>query len=149
MLVTWASASWLKDILQGKSKQRMTKTGLPIHETLRYVFFILILFILIFPLDRRIERQLIIRTPQQPSSEWQQRTMISEKDRLQADCETQGLLLCEIHLLRAYATTLPTRKNTRARFLEDIRDLENPNLTNTQKIQTIARMCRFWNFLSK
>ncbi|KAG1458269.1 hypothetical protein G6F55_005447 [Rhizopus delemar] len=132
MLVTWASASWLKDILQGKSKQRMTKTGLPIHETLR-----------------RIERQLIIRTPQQPSSEWQQRTMISEKDRLQADCETQGLLLCEIHLLRAYATTLPTRKNTRARFLEDIRDLENPNLTNTQKIQTIARMCRFWNFLSK
>ncbi|KAG1189820.1 hypothetical protein G6F35_014029 [Rhizopus arrhizus] len=132
MLVTWASASWLKDTLQGKSKQRMTKTGLPIHETLR-----------------RIERQLIIRAPQQQSSEWQQRTMISEKDRLQADCETQGLLLCEIHLLRAYATTLPTRKNTRARFLEDIRDLENPSLTNTQKIQTIARMCRFWNFLSK
>lgn len=39
MLVTWASASWLKDTLQGKSKQRMTKTGLPIHETLRFVLF--------------------------------------------------------------------------------------------------------------
>ncbi|KAG1470962.1 hypothetical protein G6F56_002391 [Rhizopus delemar] len=129
MLLTWASASWFKNAVQGKTKQRVTKAGLPIRETLR-----------------RIERQLIIRTPQTELSEWQQRTS-SEQDRVQEDCETQGLLLCEIHLLRSYAVILPTKNNTRARFLEDIRDLENPLLTNNQKIQTVARMCRFWNFL--
>jgi nuclear-control-of-ATPase protein 2 len=63
------------------------------------------------------------------------------------DCETQGILLCEVHLLRAYAHSLPPQNSTRARFMEDIRDLENPNLTSEQKIQTVARMHRFWKFL--
>lgn len=65
----------------------------------------------------------------------------------QIECETQGILLCEIHLLRSYAGSLPLRNSTRARFLEDIRDLENPVLSNEQKIQTIARIIRFWSFL--
>lgn len=63
------------------------------------------------------------------------------------DCETQGILLCEVHLLRAYAHHLPSQNSTRARFLEDLRDLENINLTTEQKIQTIARMYRFYKFL--
>ncbi|CEG64716.1 hypothetical protein RMATCC62417_01642 [Rhizopus microsporus] len=138
MLLTWASASWLKGLIEGRTKQRIAKAGLPIRETLR-----------------RIERQLIIRTPPQQLSEWhmsasqawRQEMKTNDENMLQADCETQGLLLCEVHLLRAYASTLPSRNNTRARFLEDIRDLENPNLSNAQKIQTIARMSRFWKFI--
>ncbi|KAI9272510.1 ATP synthase regulation protein NCA2-domain-containing protein [Sporodiniella umbellata] len=129
MLLTWASASWMKNVFRGRTKQRVTQVGLPIRETLR-----------------RIDRQLIVRTPQTELNEWQTKAA-DQKDQLQADCETQGLLLCEIHLLRSYATALPTKNNMRARFLEDIRDLENANLTNNQKTQTIARMCRFWTFL--
>lgn len=74
--------------------------------------------------------------------------MLSREDNLhQTECETQGILLCEVHLLRAYARSLPLQNSTRARFMEDIRDLENPNLSSEQKIQTIARMNRFWSFL--
>lgn len=88
---------------------------------------------------RRIERQLILNEPSNKNTD--------EKAQHQIECETQGILLCEIHLLRAYAGSLPLYNSTRARFLEDIRDLENPALSNEQKIQTIARMNRFWSFL--
>ncbi|EPB83757.1 hypothetical protein HMPREF1544_09498 [Mucor circinelloides 1006PhL] len=129
MLLTWASASWFRNTIQGRSQQRMKKTGLPMKETLR-----------------RIERQLIVMEPIHKEkgelNEW------SSGNQHQIECETQGILLCEVHLLRAYARSLPLQNSTRARFLEDIRDLENPSLTNEQKIQTIARMTRFWKFLS-
>ncbi|KAI8644849.1 ATP synthase regulation protein NCA2-domain-containing protein [Parasitella parasitica] len=130
MLLTWASVSWFKNTIQGRSQQKMKKTGIPMKETLR-----------------RIERQLIVVEPIQNDkgelNEWS-----SSNDQHQIECETQGILLCEVHLLRAYARSLPLRNSTRARFLEDIRDLENPSLTNEQKIQTIARMSRFWSFLT-
>ncbi|KAL9554144.1 hypothetical protein MBANPS3_002944 [Mucor bainieri] len=129
MLLTWASVSWFRNTIQGRSQQKMKKTGLPMKETLR-----------------RIERQLIVMEPIHQEkgelNEW------SNGNQHQTECETQGILLCEVHLLRAYARSLPLQNSTRARFLEDIRDLENPSLTNEQKIQTIARMSRFWKFLS-
>ncbi|CAO3638005.1 unnamed protein product [Mucor fragilis] len=129
MLLTWASVSWFRNTIQGRSQQKMKKTGLPMKETLR-----------------RIERQLIVMEPIHQEkgelNEW------SSGNQHQIECETQGILLCEVHLLRAYARSLPLQNSTRARFLEDIRDLENPSLTNEQKIQTIARMSRFWKFLS-
>ncbi|KAI9268395.1 ATP synthase regulation protein NCA2-domain-containing protein [Helicostylum pulchrum] len=126
MLLTWASVSWLKNTFQGRSQQKMKKTGLPMRETLR-----------------RIERQLI-----HDSTELNEWTVSGEEDRAnQAECEAQGILLCEVHLLRAYACSLPLRNSTRARFMEDVRDLENTDLTSEQKIQTIARMNRFWSFL--
>ncbi|KAI7889453.1 ATP synthase regulation protein NCA2-domain-containing protein [Mucor mucedo] len=130
MLLTWASASWFKNTLQGRSQQKIKKTGLPMRETLR-----------------RIERQLILNESTQDNelSEW---NALSGEDCVhQTECETQGILLCEVHLLRAYASTLPLKNSTRARFMEDVRDLENPNLSSEQKIQTIARMNRFWSFL--
>ncbi|CEP10749.1 hypothetical protein [Parasitella parasitica] len=130
MLLTWASVSWFRNTIQGRTQQKAKKTGIPMKETLR-----------------RIERQLIVMEPIQKDKgeldEWS-----SSNDQHQIECETQGILLCEVHLLRAYARSLPLRNSTRARFLEDIRDLENPSLTNEQKIQTIARMSRFWKFLS-
>ncbi|KAK4513745.1 40S ribosomal protein [Mucor velutinosus] len=63
------------------------------------------------------------------------------------DCETQGILLCEVHLLRSYAVYLPSRNSMRDLFIEDLRDLENPKLSIIQKLQTINRMCRSWSFL--
>ncbi|KAI8997768.1 ATP synthase regulation protein NCA2-domain-containing protein [Pilobolus umbonatus] len=137
MLLTWASASWLKDRVQGRSKHRMKKVGLPLRETLR-----------------RIERQLIVNGPDQHQEmgEWRNRTSNKGdnefyKSNQHTECVVQGILLCEVHLLRAYASSLLSKNSSRDRFLEDVRDLENPNLTNNQKIQTIARMSRFWSFL--
>lgn len=63
------------------------------------------------------------------------------------DCESQGKLLCEVHLLRSFVTHLPTKHSVRDLFLEDLRDLENPRLTIKQKLETIERMTRSWSFL--
>jgi nuclear-control-of-ATPase protein 2 len=63
------------------------------------------------------------------------------------DCESQGILLCEVHLLRSYACYLPTRNAIRDLFIEDLRDIENPRLTIKQKLETIERMTRSWSFL--
>lgn len=63
------------------------------------------------------------------------------------DCETQGILLCEVDLLRSYARHLPSRNSMRDLFIEDLRDLENPRLSTSQKLQTIHRMSRSWPFL--
>lgn len=95
---------------------------------------------------RRIERQLIYDNNQNEFNEWALEDNTTNNAH-QTECETQGILLCEVHLLRAYASSLPLQNSTRARFVEDVRDLENPNLTSEQKIQTIARMHRFWSFL--
>jgi nuclear-control-of-ATPase protein 2 len=65
----------------------------------------------------------------------------------QLDCESQGKLICEVHLLRSYARCLPTRNSVRDLFIEDLRDLENPRLSISQKLQTINRMSRSWSFL--
>ncbi|CAO3642350.1 unnamed protein product [Mucor hiemalis] len=131
MLLTWATASWFKNAVQGRSSQKMKKTGQPMRETLR-----------------RIERQLILNEPIPKGGDLGEWKVLSDEDmEHQTECETQGILICEVHLLRAYANTLPLRNSTRARFMEDIRDLENPKLTSEQKIQTIARMNRYWSFL--
>jgi nuclear-control-of-ATPase protein 2 len=133
MLLTWASASWFKNTVQGRSQQKMKQTGLPMRETLR-----------------RIERQLILnQTNSNEMGEW---SVNSNDDanvlkKRQQQCETQGILLCETHLLRSLAKCIPVRDSMRDRFIEDLRDLENPQLTNQQKIQTIDRMTRFWGFL--
>ncbi|GAA5802127.1 ATP synthase regulation protein NCA2-domain-containing protein [Helicostylum pulchrum] len=63
------------------------------------------------------------------------------------DCESQGILLCEVHLLRSYSLHLSMRNSIRELFIEDLRDLENPRLTVKQKLETIERMTRSWSFL--
>lgn len=84
-------------------------------------------------MDRRLERLLTLS--------------YSKENEL--DCETQGILLCEVHLLRSYAAYLPSRNSIRDLFIEDLRDLENPKLSITQKLQTINRMSRSWSFLKQ
>lgn len=104
--------------------------------------------ILYYDYFRRIERQLILNKPIPKGGDLSEWKVLSDEDmEHQTECETQGILICEVHLLRAYANTLPLRNSTRARFMEDIRDLENPKLTSEQKILTIARMNRYWSFL--
>ncbi|KAG0165135.1 Nuclear control of ATPase protein 2 [Apophysomyces sp. BC1034] len=70
-----------------------------------------------------------------------------EDDQL-LNCQTQGSLLCEVHLLRSYTYYLPKRHAMRELFIEDLRDLENPQLTQAQKLRTIARMNRFYSFMA-
>ncbi|GAN08728.1 ATP synthase regulation protein NCA2 [Mucor ambiguus] len=72
---------------------------------------------------------------------------LSYSEENELDCETQGIILCEVHLLRSYAAYLPSRNSIRDLFIEDLRDLENPKLSITQKLQTINRMSRSWSFL--
>ncbi|CAG8463604.1 8892_t:CDS:2 [Paraglomus occultum] len=60
---------------------------------------------------------------------------------------TEGLVLAKAHLLHTYGTHLPKRRNIRAGFLEDVRDLEDPDLTPEQKLLLCERMWRYWSFL--
>jgi hypothetical protein len=67
---------------------------------------------------------------------------------LKLSCEQQGLVLCEVHLLRSYARRLPQRNGTREKFIEDLRELENPKYNLDQRMRTIQRMTRTWGFLT-
>lgn len=67
---------------------------------------------------------------------------------LQLSCEQQGLVLCEVHLLRSYARRLPQRNCIQEKFIEDLRELENPSYNLEQRLRTIQRMARTWGFLT-
>ncbi|CAO3590763.1 unnamed protein product [Absidia cylindrospora] len=71
-----------------------------------------------------------------------------DSDGNELTCESQGVLLCELLLLRNYAQYLPTRNSTREMFMEDIRDLETVRLSKLQKKETITRMYNSWKFLA-
>ncbi|CAG8497925.1 5475_t:CDS:2 [Paraglomus brasilianum] len=60
---------------------------------------------------------------------------------------TEGLVLAKAHLLHTYGSYLPKRRNIRAGFLEDVGDLEDPNLSPKQKLLVCERMWRYWSFL--
>ena len=58
---------------------------------------------------------------------------------------TTGLLLISVAHLRNYAETyLPARSLLREGFLEDIADLENPDLSRAEKQRVVERMWRSW-----
>ncbi|CAG8515617.1 5825_t:CDS:2 [Acaulospora morrowiae] len=60
---------------------------------------------------------------------------------------THGLILCHVHYLRSYSSCLSSKNNLRYRFLDDLRDLDTPNMSIRQKIWTCERMWRCWGFL--
>ncbi|KAI9028196.1 ATP synthase regulation protein NCA2-domain-containing protein [Phycomyces nitens] len=125
MLLTWASFSWINNVYKSRTGQRVKKIGQPLRDTLR-----------------RVERLLNLGS----LSETRDDSKLDSDDGL-LSCESQGTLLCEVHLLRSYAHGLPNRNSMRELFMQDLRDLEDPKLTRTQKIQTVARMYRYWGFL--
>ncbi|KAF9468475.1 ATP synthase regulation protein NCA2-domain-containing protein [Collybia nuda] len=58
---------------------------------------------------------------------------------------TTGLLLLSVAHLRTYAETcLPARSRLREGFLEDVSDLENPDLGRVEKLRVVERMWRCW-----
>lgn len=64
------------------------------------------------------------------------------------DTKTHGLLIVYLTSLRQYAEeSLPRRSRIREAFLDDLFDLENPNLGKEDKLKVVARMWRSWGVL--
>ena len=58
---------------------------------------------------------------------------------------TAGLLLLSLTYLRKYGERhLPARSRLREGFLEDITDLENPDLGRADKMRVVDRMWKSW-----
>lgn len=58
---------------------------------------------------------------------------------------TAGLLLLSVSHLRSYGETyLPGRSRLRDGFLEDVEDLEDPDLGRSEKRMVVERMWRSW-----
>ncbi|KAG0054045.1 Nuclear control of ATPase protein 2 [Gryganskiella cystojenkinii] len=60
---------------------------------------------------------------------------------------TQGLILCEVHLLRTFAARLTRSEGLRDKVLEDLREIEESSLTVHQRLRTTKRMYRTYGFL--
>jgi len=60
---------------------------------------------------------------------------------------TQGLILCEVHLLRTFASRLTRSEGLRDKVLEDLREIEESSLTVHQRLRTTKRMYRTYGFL--
>ncbi|KAG6812573.1 hypothetical protein H0H92_002225 [Tricholoma furcatifolium] len=89
-------------------------------------------------IGRRTERLLIT----QPKSRHHKN---SEMSRTDTPPLTTGLLLLSVARLRTYAEKhLPPKSRLREGFLEDICDLENPDLGRADKMKVIERMWRCW-----
>ncbi|KAG5650132.1 hypothetical protein H0H81_000593 [Sphagnurus paluster] len=94
---------------------------------------------------RRIERLLI----SQPKSRHRDRKGSEEQQTISSTGAipplTAGLLLLSVARLRTYAEThLPLRSRLREGFLEDVGDLENPDLGRADKMRVVERMWRCW-----
>ncbi|KAF9395165.1 Nuclear control of ATPase protein 2 [Podila verticillata] len=60
---------------------------------------------------------------------------------------TQGLILCEVHLLRTFARRLTRSEGLRDKVMEDLREIEESSLTVRQRLRTAKRMYRTYGFL--
>ncbi|KAF9112022.1 Nuclear control of ATPase protein 2 [Mortierella sp. AM989] len=60
---------------------------------------------------------------------------------------TQGLILCEVHLLRSFAARLTRSEGLRDKVMEDLREIEESSLTVHQRLRTAKRMYRTYGFL--
>ncbi|KAF9915867.1 Nuclear control of ATPase protein 2 [Lobosporangium transversale] len=61
--------------------------------------------------------------------------------------KTQGLILCEVHLLRTFAARLTRSEGLRDKVMEDLREIEESSLTVHQRLRTAQRMYRTYGFL--
>ncbi|KAF9289825.1 Nuclear control of ATPase protein 2 [Mortierella alpina] len=60
---------------------------------------------------------------------------------------TQGLILCEVHLLRTFAARLTRADGLQDKVMEDLREIEESSLTVHQRLRTANRMYRSYGFL--
>ncbi|KAI0366890.1 NCA2-domain-containing protein [Pilatotrama ljubarskyi] len=92
---------------------------------------------------RRIERLLVA----QPDSHHHRAHSATSSNRPPTAVSplTSGLLLLSVTHLRKYAqTSLPANSRLREGFLEDVADLEDPNLGRADKLRVVDRMWRSW-----
>ncbi|KAG0034520.1 Nuclear control of ATPase protein 2 [Podila clonocystis] len=61
--------------------------------------------------------------------------------------KTQGLILCEVHLLRTFARRLTRSEGLQDKVMEDLREIEESSLTVRQRLRTAKRMYRTYGFL--
>ena len=95
----------------------------------------------------RIERLLVSQPSFQRSSHINgQRTNTTADSSTTIAPLTSGLLLLAVARLRIYAEThLPVGSRVREGFLEDVTDLEDPDLGRNDKILVMDRMWRCWS----
>ncbi|KAF8635828.1 hypothetical protein AX15_000027 [Amanita polypyramis BW_CC] len=98
--------------------------------------------IAVWNIMRRIER-LLISQPTRTSSQ----KIDAKIDSTTAIAPlTSGLLLLAVARLRMYAETrLPAGSRVREGFLEDVTDLEDPDLGRRDKLHVVDRMWRCWS----
>ena len=73
-----------------------------------------------------------------------ERLLIREKDR-QVSSLTAGLLMLSVARLQSYAERyLPERSQLKEGFLEDVEDLEDPELGGNERRLVLERMWRSW-----
>ncbi|KAK3829998.1 MAG: ATP synthase regulation protein NCA2-domain-containing protein [Linnemannia gamsii] len=61
--------------------------------------------------------------------------------------KTQGLILCEVHIMRTFAARLTRHEGLRDKVMEDLREIEESSLTVHQRLRTTKRMYRTYGFL--
>ena len=76
---------------------------------------------------------------------WEVERILNSKSDETFSIQDEGLLLCQIHLLRKTSSML--RGEERERFREDLADLEKKEFTTEQKMKSIERMYRNYKFL--
>ncbi|CAG8475827.1 577_t:CDS:2 [Diversispora eburnea] len=57
-----------------------------------------------------------------------------------------GLMLCHVHRLQSFSSYVPSKNNLRNRFLEDLKDLDNPHMTVQQKLLICERIPKQYSF---
>ncbi|KAF9978496.1 Nuclear control of ATPase protein 2 [Actinomortierella ambigua] len=77
----------------------------------------------------------------------EKRVVASRAKKGKIPYKTQGLVLCEVHLLRTYARQLPRKDGLQDNVMRDLRELEESSLTVHQRLRTAARMYRTYGFL--
>ncbi|KAF9426702.1 Nuclear control of ATPase protein 2 [Podila epigama] len=61
--------------------------------------------------------------------------------------KTQGLILCEVHMLRTLARRLTRSDGLQDKVMEDLREIEESSLTVHQRLRSAQRMYRTYDFL--
>jgi nuclear-control-of-ATPase protein 2 len=90
---------------------------------------------------RRIERLLLF----QPKSSLHRHRNSETVQPDSIPALTTGLLVLSLAHLREYGlTSLPARSRLREGFLEDIEDLEGPELSRSEKLRIVDRMWKSW-----
>jgi len=140
LAITYLAGGWLSDFLFGrKEKYGGRRVKHTVWSNMRRIERLLTSSHHSTP-----ERTLLLRSQPLRSSSSSQRFQSSNTTDLLPPM-TNGLIILSLTQLRDYAINhLPARSRLREGFLEDVSDLENPELGREEKRRVIERMWRCW-----